>query len=100
MKAQPMSKHLEQINRRAFLRGLTLTSAGLLVPKAVQVFVPPLPFAEPRYLVSIDPGLTATGLVINRCHAPFMKTLALFKPIETLHIESLFPNLSYFPKPS
>ena len=95
-----MSKHLEQIDRRAFLRGLTLTSAGLLVPKAVQVFVPPLPFAEPRYLVGIDPGLTATGSVLSRCHAPFMETLALYNPIETCRFESLFPNLSNVPKPA
>jgi hypothetical protein len=35
-----MSNNLEKLDRRAFLRGLTLTSAGLLVPKAVQVFMP------------------------------------------------------------
>jgi hypothetical protein len=31
---------LEKLDRRAFLRGLTLTSAGILVPKVVQVFMP------------------------------------------------------------
>jgi len=32
---------LERLDRRAFLFGLTVTSAGLLVPKAARVFVPP-----------------------------------------------------------
>lgn len=35
-----MSETLERLDRRAFLSGLMLTSAGLLVPKPVQVFVP------------------------------------------------------------
>lgn len=34
------SMELEQLDRRAFLRGMMVTSAGLLVPKPVQVFVP------------------------------------------------------------
>jgi len=31
---------LEQLDRRAFLRGMMLTSAGVLVPKPARVFVP------------------------------------------------------------
>lgn len=94
-----MSKHLEQMDRRAFLRGLMLTSAGLLVPKAVQVFVPA--FAEPQYLVGIDPGLTTGFAVLSRCHAPFITTiLASFGTIETAHTQSLFPNLYNIPKPA
>lgn len=31
---------LERLDRRAFLRGMMVTSAGLLVPKPARVFVP------------------------------------------------------------
>lgn len=33
-------ERLEKLDRRAFLRGMMVTSAGLVVPKPVQVFVP------------------------------------------------------------
>ena len=49
-----MSKHLEQIDRRAFLRGLTLTSAGLLLPKVVQVFVPNEQLALTSNNITVD----------------------------------------------
>lgn len=35
-----MSKALENLDRRAFLRGLTVTAAGLLVPKPIMMAVP------------------------------------------------------------
>lgn len=47
----------EQLDRRAFLRGLTITAAGLLVPKPVQVFVPAPAYA----IVQIHDSLLITG---------------------------------------
>lgn len=95
-----MSKHLEQIDRRAFLRGLTLTSAGLLIPKAVQVFVP----NEQLVFASSDFALSTVHdevIAYTSCHAPFITSmLALFGSIETLRTQSLFPNLSNVPKPT
>lgn len=38
---------LERLDRRLFLRGLMLTSAGLVVPKPVQVAVPELSSVTP-----------------------------------------------------
>lgn len=44
-----MTEHLEQLDRRAFLRGLTLTSAGLFVPRSAMVAV--LPLAVPTQVI-------------------------------------------------
>lgn len=105
-----MSKHLEQIDRRAFLRGLTLTSAGLLVPKAVQVFVPneQLAFASSDFAFS-----TIHDEVIAYC-ADAQHSLAWylarmpeflqigpnsFQFIGTSRTQTAHPNLSNVPKP-
>lgn len=56
---------LEQVDRRAFLGGLTLTSAGLFVPRPAQIAVPMIPeLVELRYDRGYDMG-QATYLLAN-----------------------------------
>lgn len=52
-------RELEQLDRRAFLRGMMITSAGLLVPKPAQVFVTA---SEPK---SVDWGACDILLIPN-----------------------------------
>ena len=111
--------HLEKLDRRAFLRGLTVTSAGLLVPKAVQVFMP----SEKSVFVESDFAFGEQHVVISRIHdsviieapteaegasvllAIIERNRRLFQyihslPVTTCRTQTLWPNCSNTPKPA
>lgn len=47
-------ERLERLDRRAFLRGMMVTSAGLLVPKPATIFVPPLECQFDGYVLRFE----------------------------------------------
>jgi hypothetical protein len=68
--------NLEKLDRRAFLRGLTITSAGLLVPKAVQVFMPSTPWvtsdAAGQIAFDFETLIIPEGMPVSRIHDSYV----------------------------
>lgn len=99
--------NLEKLDRRAFLRGLTVTSAGLLVPKAVQVFMP----SEPRYVaIDFETLIIPPGMSVSRIHDSIMVTgnpeqvkectrLWSYLAGQTLRTSCTQPNEQNIPRP-
>jgi hypothetical protein len=104
--------NLEKLDRRAFLRGLTVTSAGLLVPKAVQVFMPgdDLLTANMGDQFAFDFETSVQGMRVTRIHDSytFEGTPEQVKACtrkwniligRTLRVQCSAPNYSNIPRP-
>jgi hypothetical protein len=114
---------LEKLDRRAFLRGLTLTSAGLLVPKAVQVFMPSeqsvfvdsdFAFGENVTITQIHDSITVEAPTMSEgakaLKAIFERSIGLFPEltldinvngiVTTCRTQTQWPNRSNTPKPA